>query len=567
VSWSWVLWFFFFFNDTATTEIYTLSLHDALPIYRLPGDPAVIDAPGLRSFAESIPLLSMIVFAPIVGVLAILLVPGGNHRAIRWIALIAALASLAFSLLLLTYNTNAISDLGGPGPSSEFQFREDYSWIPAFGMGYRMGVDGLSLVLVILTTVLSVVAILYSWDPIRTRVKEYYATMLLLMVGMLGVFVSLDLFLFYVFWELSLIPMYLMIGIWGGPRRIYATVKFVIYTLVGSLLMLVAILAVAIAHAAAGNEFTFAYEQLRGFPFSDGLQALAFIAFFLAFAIKVPMWPLHTWLPDAHVEAPTAGSIILAGVLLKLGGYGFLRFSLPLLPDAAAEFAPIVIGLAVIAILYGALVSMVQPDLKKLIAYSSVSHMGFVMLGTFVFNQQGLQGAVFQMISHGVTTGALFLLVGVIYERTHDRLIAHMGGLNAKLPRYAAMFGLFTFASIGLPGLSGFVGEFLVVLGAFKFNGWVAGATMLVVIFSSVYMLWMFQRVFFTVPSGWIRRFWPSLSDMSRTEWLALAPLLFLVVALGVFPGPVLHLTQAPVDHIIQAVSGSNGLASLGLPW
>jgi NADH-quinone oxidoreductase subunit M len=341
----------------------------------------------------------------------------------------------------------------------------------------------------------------------------------------------------------------------------------VIYTLVGSLLMLVAILAVAIAHAAAGNEFTFAYEQLRGFPFSDGLQALAFIAFFLAFAIKVPMWPLHTWLPDAHVEAPTAGSIILAGVLLKLGGYGFLRFSLPLLPDAAAEFAPIVIGLAVIAILYGALVSMVQPDLKKLIAYSSVSHMGFVMLGTFVFNQQGLQGAVFQMISHGVTTGALFLLVGVIYERTHDRLIAHMGGLNAKLPRYAAMFGLFTFASIGLPGLSGFVGEFLVVLGAFKFNGWVAGATMLVVIFSSVYMLWMFQRVFFTVPSGWIRRFWPSLSDMSRTEWLALAPLLFLVVALGVFPGPVLHLTQAPVDHIIQAVSGSNGLASLGLPW
>ena len=278
-------------------------------------------------------------------------------------------------------------------------------------------------------------AILYSWDPIQTRVKEYYATMLLLMVGMLGVFVSLDLFLFYVFWELSLIPMYLVIGIWGGPRRIYATVKFVIYTLVGSLLMLVAILAVAIAYASAGNAFTFSYEQLRGFPFADGLQALAFIAFFLAFAIKVPMWPFHTWLPDAHVEAPTAGSIILAGVLLKLGGYGFLRYSLPLLPNAAVEFAPIVIALAVIAILYGAMVSMVQPDLKKLIAYSSVSHMGFVMLGAFVFNVQGLQGAIFQMISHGITTGALFLLVGVIYERTHDRLIAHMGGLNAKLPR------------------------------------------------------------------------------------------------------------------------------------
>jgi NADH-quinone oxidoreductase subunit M len=509
----------------------------------------------VNEFAESIPILTLVVFIPLIGALAILLVPGGNHRAIRWIALLTAVVSLAFSLLLLTYQS------GGP----EFQFREELEWIPAFGMGYRMGVDGLSVVLVVLTTVLSVVAILYSWDPIQARVKEYYATMLLLMLGMLGVFVSLDLFLFYVFWELSLIPMYLVIGIWGGPRRIYATVKFVIYTLVGSLLMLVAILAVAIAHASAGNEFTFAYEQLRGFPFADGLQALAFIAFFLAFAIKVPMWPLHTWLPDAHVEAPTAGSIILAGVLLKLGGYGFLRFSVPLLPDAAREFAPIIIGLAIVAILYGALVSMVQPDLKKLIAYSSVSHMGFVMLGTFVFNEQGLQGAVFQMISHGVTTGALFLLVGVIYERTHDRLIAHMGGLNARLPRYAAMFGLFTFASIGLPGLSGFVGEFLVVLGAFQFNGWVAAAAMIVVIFSAVYMLWMFQRVFFTVPSGWMRRWWPSLSDMSRTEWLSLAPLLILVVALGVFPGPVLHLTEAPVDRIIQAVGTSNGLAML--PW
>jgi NADH-quinone oxidoreductase subunit M len=434
-------------------------------------------------------------------------------------------------------------------------------------MGYRLGVDGLSVVLVLLTTVLSVVAIVYSFDPIKTRVKEYYATMLLLMVGMLGVFVSLDLFLFYVFWEISLIPMYLVIGIWGGSRRIYATVKFVIYTLIGSLLMLVAILAVVIAHAAGGNEFTFAYESLRGFPFADGLQALAFIAFFLAFAIKVPMWPLHTWLPDAHVEAPTAGSIILAGVLLKLGGYGFLRFSLPLLPDAAKEFAPIVIGLAVIAILYGALVSMVQPDLKKLIAYSSVSHMGFVMLGAFVFNEQGLQGAVFQMVSHGVTTGALFLLVGVIYERTHDRTIAHMGGLNARLPHYAAMFGLFTFASIGLPGLSGFVGEFLVILGAFQYNGWVAAATMLVVIFSAVYMLWMFQRVFFTVPSDWMRRWWPTLTDMSRTEWLALAPLIVLVVGLGVYPGPVLDAIAEPMRRIIDVVGPSGGLTSLQLPW
>jgi NADH-quinone oxidoreductase subunit M len=505
---------------------------------------------------NDLPVLSLIVFSPLIGVLALLFVPGGAHRAIRWIALVAALASFGFSVLLLGFDP-----AGG-----EFQFREDLPWIDAFGMRYTLGVDGLSVVLVLLTTVLSVVALFYSWDPIRTRVKEYYIALLVLMTGMLGVFVALDLFLFYVFWEISLIPMYVIIGVWGGPRRIYATVKFVLYTLVGSLLMLVAILALAIAHAASGQPFTFSYEALRGFAYTDSLQALAFVAFFLAFAIKVPMWPFHTWLPDAHVEAPTAGSIILAGVMLKLGGYGFLRFSLPMLPDAAVSFAPFVIGLAIMAILYGALVSMVQPDLKKLIAYSSVSHMGFVMLGAFVFNEQGLQGAVFQMVSHGVTTGALFLLVGVIYEQTHDRTIAHMGGLNARLPHYAAMFGLFTFASIGLPGLSGFVGEFLVILGAFRYHGLVAAATMLVVIASAVYMLWMFQRVFFTVPSDWMRRWWPSLRDMSRNEWLSLAPLVVLVVALGVFPGPVLEMIAAPVDRIIEAVSNA-GLTGFGPLW
>ena len=505
---------------------------------------------------DGLPILSLIVFTPVIGVLALLFVPGSAHRLIRWIALVAALASFGFSVALLGYSPEG----------AEFQFREDLPWIAAFGMRYTLGVDGISALLVLLTTLLSVVSIFYSWAPIQMRVKEYYAAMLLLMTGMLGVFVALDLFLFYVFWEVSLFPMYLIIGIWGGPRRVYATVKFVLYTLVGSLLMLVAILAVAIAHASGGNDFTFSYEALRGFAYADSLQTLAFVAFFLAFAIKVPMWPFHTWLPDAHVEAPTAGSIILAGVLLKLGGYGFLRFSLPLLPDAAVSFAPIVIGLALIAIVYGALVAMVQPDLKKLVAYSSVSHMGFVMLGAFVFNEQGLQGAVFQMISHGITTGALFLLVGIIYEQTHDRQIAHMGGLNARTPHYAAVFGLFTFASIGLPGLSGFVGEFLVLLGAFRYNGWVAAVAMLVVIAGAAYMLWMFQRAFFTVPSDWMRRSWPSLRDLDRAEWIALAPLIVLVVALGVYPGPVLELISTPVDRIIDAVNGA-GLTGFGPLW
>ena len=505
---------------------------------------------------DGLPILSLIVFVPLVGAILLAFVPGTRLRAIRWIALIAALVSFGCSLLLLGYDPNG----------AEFQFREDVEWIAAFGMRYTLGVDGMSLVLVLLTTVLSAVAIFYSWQPITKRVKEYYIALLLLMVGMLGVFVSLDLFLFYVFWEISLIPMYLVIGIWGGPRRIYATVKFVIYTLVGSLLMLVAILAVAIAHGNDTGTFTFSYEALRGFGYADSLQALAFIAFFLAFAIKVPMWPFHTWLPDAHVEAPTAGSIILAGVLLKLGGYGFLRFSIPLLPDAAVTFSPVIIGLAIVAIIYGGLVAMVQPDMKKLVAYSSVSHMGFVMLGAFVFNEQGLQGAIYQMISHGITTGALFLLVGVIYEQTHDRQIAHMGGMNARMPRFAAMFGLFTFASIGLPGLSGFIGEFLVLLGAFRYNGLVAAATMVVVIISAVYMLWMLQRAFFTVPSDWMKQWWPKLRDMNRNEWIALAPLVVLVVALGVYPGPVLDLLASPVDRIIQAVNDT-GMTGLGPLW
>ncbi len=329
--------------------------------------------------------------------------------------------------------------------------------------------DGISLLLVVLTTLLTWISILASFGPIKTRVKEYMIAFLALEVGMLGVFLALDLFLFYIFWEIVLVPMYLIIGIWGGPNRIYATIKFVLYTLVGSLLMLVAILATAFTYQAATGTWDGAFDllTLKGFGFDTTFQLLCFVAFFLAFAIKVPMWPFHTWLPDAHVEAPTAGSVILAGVLLKLGGYGFIRFALPLYPQAAHDLAGIIIVLSLIAIIYGAIVAIVQPDLKKLVAYSSVSHMGFVTLGIFVFTQQGLQGAVLQMVNHGIITGALFLCVGVIYERTHDRTIAKMGGLASRTPVYAALFGFFMFASLGLPGLAGFVGEFLVLVGTF----------------------------------------------------------------------------------------------------
>jgi NADH-quinone oxidoreductase subunit M len=387
-----------------------------------------------------------------------------------------------------------------------------------------------------------------SWRSIEKRVPEYMAYFLLMEALILGSFSAQDLFLFYVFFEGGLIPMYLIIGVWGGAERIKASYKFFLYTLLGSVLMLIAMLYM---RSVAGTTYI---PTLMAYDFPRGAQTFLFLAFLASFAVKLPMWPVHTWLPDAHVQAPTAGSVILAGVLLKLGGYGFLRFSIPLLPDASASFAPIVIGLSVIAILYGALVAMVQPDMKKLVAYSSVSHMGFVTLGAFVFNEQGLQGAAFTMISHGIVTGALFLLVGVIYEQTHDRQIAHMGGLSARLPQYAAVFGLFTFASIGLPGLSGFVGEFLVILGAFAFNPWVAAAAMLVVIASAVYMLWMFQRAFFTVPSDWMRVWWAKLRDMNRNEWIAVAPLIVLVVALGVYPGPVLELFEAPTDRIVAAV-------------
>ena len=506
------------------------------------------------------PILTIVTFLPLVGAIVVAVAPSGYARPL---ALGTAILTWVFSLLLL------IGFSGTPDRGGLFQFVVAADWIPLFGIQYKMGVDGLSVILVVLTTTLTWISILASFGPIKTRIKEYMASFLILEVGMIGVFVALDLFLFYIFWEIVLVPMYLIIGIWGGANRIYATIKFVLYTLVGSLLMLVAILATAFAFQAATGSWAGAFDfvQLREFAatsgFADGLQLAAFLAFFLAFAIKVPMFPFHTWLPDAHVEAPTAGSVILAGIMLKLGAYGFIRFALPLFPDAAQTFGPAIIVLSLIAITYGAIVALVQPDLKKLVAYSSVSHMGCVTLGIFVFNEQGMQGAILQMVNHGLITGALFLLVGVIYERTHDRAIAKMGGAAAVLPVWAVTFGFFVFASGGLPGLSGFVGEFLVLVGSFEYSGAVASVATLCMILAAAYLLWMYQRVAFGEVSEFFRGLGHHLTDMTPVEVLTLAPLAALVVVFGIFPGLLLDLVAGSVAN---AVADANRGVAIAIP-
>ena len=506
---------------------------------------------------SSIPILSIIVFLPLAGAILLAVLPTSIARPV---ALGTALLTWAVSLILLVGYAP-----GSPG----FQYEETYDWIPIFGIQYRLGVDGLSAAMVVLTTTLTWISILASWQPIQTRIKEYLVSFLVLEVGMLGVFLAIDLFLFSIFWEIVLVPMYLIIGIWGGANRIYATIKFVLYTLVGSLLMLVAILATAFAYQAQspqGWAGAFDFETLRAFAttgagFAPELQVAAFVAFFLAFAIKVPMFPFHTWLPDAHTEAPTAGSVILAGVMLKLGGYGLLRFALPLYPDAAQTLAPVIIVLSLIGIIYGAVVALVQPDLKRLVAYSSVSHMGFVTLGIFVFTEQGIQGAILQMVNHGLITGALFLLVGVIYERTHDRTIAKMGGLSARMPVYAAVFGFFLFASAGLPGLSGFVGEFLALVGAFDANPLVAAVAAFVMILGAAYLLWMFQRVAFGEVSEFLEGLGDHLTDMTPTELLTLVPLGGLVVIFGLFPGLLLDLLPSTVADTLESAEAGRALA------
>ncbi len=497
---------------------------------------------------SGLPLLTLVTFVPLAGALVIAFIPRERVQWIRWAALGTALAAWAVSLLLLASFDHA---------AAGFQFVEEADWVPAFGIQYKLGVDGISLALVVLTTTLTWISILASFGPITDRVKEYMISFLVLEVGMIGVFLALDTFLFYIFWEIVLVPMYLIIGIWGGANRIYATIKFVLYTLVGSLLMLVAILGIAFTYQLNTGSWTgaFDYETLRAFGFDGTLQFFAFGGFFLAFAIKVPMFPFHTWLPDAHVEAPTAGSVILAGVLLKLGGYGLIRFCVPLFPDAAQQWAPLIIVLSLIGIVYGAIVALVQPDLKKLVAYSSVSHMGFVTLGIFIFQEQGLHGAMLQMVAHGIITGALFLLVGVIYERTHDRSIAKMGGLAGVVPVYSAMLGFFVLASLALPGLAGFIGEFLVLIGAFAYLPVVAAVAALAMMLGAAYLLWMYQRVVFGDLSDFLKGLGHHLTDMSRVEVLTIAPLVVLAVAFGLFPGLLLELWQAPVSDILAQVA------------
>jgi NADH-quinone oxidoreductase subunit M len=484
-----------------------------------------------------------------VGAGVIAMLPRGAERT-------AKLAGLCCSLL--TFAASVVLFLRFDQANEGMQFIEKTLWISSLNVSYHIGIDGISLLLVVLTTFLTPIALLASWDSVRDRVKGFVALMLLLETGTLGVFISLDLLLFYVFWEFTLIPMYFIIGIWGGQDRVYAAVKFFLYTMAGSLLMLVAIIWLGYyASTLPGGHFTTnlleLYAIAPGTPF--GIQSWMFLAFALSFAIKVPLFPLHTWLPDAHVQAPTAGSVILAGVLLKMGTYGILRFCLPLFPAATFTFLPYLAALAVIGIIYGALVSMVQPDLKKLVAYSSVSHLGFVVLGLLALNEEGIQGGVVQMINHGLSTGALFLLVGMIYERRHTRMIKDYGGIAAVMPVFATFFMIVMLSSVGLPGLNGFVGEFLILLGAFKssFLGtrWYAIVAAGGVILAAVYLLWSYQRVFFGRLDNPENN---ALKDLNLREWAVLVPVIIFIVWLGVYPKTFLDKSAAATRHVVQQI-------------
>ena len=498
------------------------------------------------------PILSVTIFLPLVGALFIFALSGDDEatkRNARYVALWTTLATFLVSLFLVAGFDRSVSD---------FQFVENRPWLGGT-FRYHVGVDGISLPFVLLTTFLMPIAILASFDPIQKRVKEYMIAFLVLETLMVGTFCALDLVLFYVFFEGGLIPMFLIIGVWGGPRRVYATFKFFLYTLAGSVLMLLAMM--AMYWHAGGTDIVMLLKH--NFPAS--MQTWLFLAFLASFAVKLPMWPVHTWLPDAHVEAPTAGSVILAAILLKLGGYGFLRFSLPMFPDASLLFAPMMFVLSVVAIVYTSLVALAQEDMKKLIAYSSVAHMGFVTMGMFTFTQEGVQGAVFQMVSHGLVSGALFLCVGVIYDRMHTREISAYGGLVNRMPIYAAVFMVFTLANVGLPGTSGFVGEFLTLLAAFKANTWVAFLATTGVILSAAYALYLYRRVVFGALE---KRELASITDLNWREMAAFAPLVILTVLFGIWPAPVLDMSANAVAALVEQTrtalaAGAAGLAQL----
>lgn len=494
-------------------------------------------------------LLTYLLAVPILGAVIILFLKENQERLIKIAGLVITL--IAFLISLLLYFNYDYTDPG-------FQFVHKITWIESLDISYNVGVDGISILLVLLTTFITPLTLLSSWNAITKKVKMFTFMMLFLQAGMLGVFMALDLFLFYIFWEVMLIPMYFIIGVWGGEERIYASIKFFIYTFFGSLLMLVAIIWLAVYASQFTGIFTTDLVKLYqyGPEIPLDIQKWMFLAFFISFAIKVPLFPLHTWLPDAHVQAPTAGSVILAGVLLKMGTYGLIRFNLPLFPQSSVEFASFISVLAVIGIIYGALVAMVQKDMKKLVAYSSVSHLGFVVLGIFALTAESLQGAVIQMINHGLSTGALFLLVGVVYERTHNRQISYYGGIAKLVPFFAFALMFASLSSVGLPGLNGFVGEFLILLGSFKsvvLDSWwyvIFGATG--VIFAAVYLLWMYQRVVFGEVTN--DKLNEELTDLNKREMIVLIPIFIFIVWIGIYPSTFLVLSSTPVDAILEHV-------------